>query len=172
MFLSGLKHEEWLLNAAFFHQLQTISDALQKLSFSGPVKSAYPLTFIELNQVSSNVFSALMSRKTFFYCWFVLTVYPHAVCRPLVLCCTGLLCLLTAAHQRHCRRHWMASMTERMCQWTGWVWMFPSGRYYSQVHHMPCWSQIMLYWTGGHLAGHQSHYLTGTIWHTIILFSF
>ncbi|XP_036955766.1 beta-galactosidase-like [Acanthopagrus latus] len=31
-------------------KLQTISDALQKLSFSGPVKSAYPLTFIELNQ--------------------------------------------------------------------------------------------------------------------------
>uniref|UniRef100_A0A3Q3WHK2 Beta-galactosidase n=1 Tax=Mola mola TaxID=94237 RepID=A0A3Q3WHK2_MOLML len=32
-------------------KLQTISDALEKLSFSGPVKSMYPQTFIELNQV-------------------------------------------------------------------------------------------------------------------------
>uniref|UniRef100_UPI0037E95EA7 beta-galactosidase n=1 Tax=Semicossyphus pulcher TaxID=241346 RepID=UPI0037E95EA7 len=31
-------------------QLQTVSDALEKLSFSGPVKSMYPQTFIELNQ--------------------------------------------------------------------------------------------------------------------------
>ncbi|XP_073333127.1 beta-galactosidase-like [Pagrus major] len=31
-------------------KLQTISDALEKLSFSGPVKSTYPQTFIELNQ--------------------------------------------------------------------------------------------------------------------------
>ena len=56
LFLPDLKHEEWLLNSALFHQLQTISDALEKLSFSGPVKSTYPQTFIELNQVTSNVF--------------------------------------------------------------------------------------------------------------------
>nr|XP_046273224.1 beta-galactosidase [Scatophagus argus] len=31
-------------------RLQTVSDALEKLSFSGPVKSTYPLTFVELNQ--------------------------------------------------------------------------------------------------------------------------
>lgn len=31
-------------------QLQTVSDALEKLSFSGPVKSTFPQTFIELNQ--------------------------------------------------------------------------------------------------------------------------
>ncbi|XP_063740149.1 LOW QUALITY PROTEIN: beta-galactosidase [Eleginops maclovinus] len=31
-------------------KLQTISDALEKLSFSGPVKSMYPQTFIELKQ--------------------------------------------------------------------------------------------------------------------------
>ncbi|TDH16292.1 hypothetical protein EPR50_G00018010 [Perca flavescens] len=31
-------------------KLQTISDALETLSFSGPVKSMYPQTFIELNQ--------------------------------------------------------------------------------------------------------------------------
>ncbi|XP_035516916.1 beta-galactosidase [Morone saxatilis] len=31
-------------------KLQTISDALEKLSFSGPVKSIYPQTFTELNQ--------------------------------------------------------------------------------------------------------------------------
>ncbi|XP_070776050.1 beta-galactosidase [Enoplosus armatus] len=31
-------------------RLQTISDALETLSFSGPVKSMYPQTFIELNQ--------------------------------------------------------------------------------------------------------------------------
>lgn len=31
-------------------RLQTISDALEMLSFSGPVKSIYPQTFIELNQ--------------------------------------------------------------------------------------------------------------------------
>ncbi|KAM7009766.1 beta-galactosidase [Tautogolabrus adspersus] len=31
-------------------QLQTVSDALEVLSFSGPVKSMYPQTFIELNQ--------------------------------------------------------------------------------------------------------------------------
>lgn len=31
-------------------KLQTVSDALEKLSFSGPVKSMYPQTFIDLNQ--------------------------------------------------------------------------------------------------------------------------
>ncbi|XP_034544344.1 beta-galactosidase [Notolabrus celidotus] len=31
-------------------QLQTVSDALEQLSFSGPVKSMFPQTFIELNQ--------------------------------------------------------------------------------------------------------------------------
>lgn len=32
------------------HKLETVSDALEKLSYSGPVKSMYPLTFIDLNQ--------------------------------------------------------------------------------------------------------------------------
>ncbi|XP_074546450.1 beta-galactosidase [Halichoeres trimaculatus] len=36
--------------AVVMKQLQTVSDALDKLSFSGPVKSIYPQTFIELNQ--------------------------------------------------------------------------------------------------------------------------
>lgn len=31
-------------------KLVTVSDALEKLSYSGPVKSTYPLTFIDLNQ--------------------------------------------------------------------------------------------------------------------------
>ncbi|MGH0191481.1 UNVERIFIED_CONTAM: hypothetical protein FKN15_065113 [Acipenser sinensis] len=31
--------------------LLTVTAALDKLSFSGPVKSIYPLTFIEMNQV-------------------------------------------------------------------------------------------------------------------------
>ncbi|XP_056227399.1 beta-galactosidase [Seriola aureovittata] len=36
-------------------KLQTISDALEKLSFSGPVKSMYPQTFIQLNQAFAYV---------------------------------------------------------------------------------------------------------------------
>lgn len=32
------------------HKLETVTDALEKLSYSGPVKSMYPLTFIDLNQ--------------------------------------------------------------------------------------------------------------------------
>lgn len=32
------------------HKLETVSEALEKLSYSGPVKSTYPLTFIDLNQ--------------------------------------------------------------------------------------------------------------------------
>lgn len=31
-------------------KLETVSDALEKLSYSGPVKSIYPLTFVDLNQ--------------------------------------------------------------------------------------------------------------------------
>lgn len=31
-------------------KLETVTDALEKLSYSGPVKSIYPLTFIDLNQ--------------------------------------------------------------------------------------------------------------------------
>lgn len=32
------------------HKLETVSEALEKLSYSGPVKSMYPLTFIDLKQ--------------------------------------------------------------------------------------------------------------------------
>ena len=67
-------------------QLQTISDALEKLSFSGPVKSTYPQTFIELNQVTFEVFGfyggvffppsvIITDFYSFFYtfsCWLVL----------------------------------------------------------------------------------------------------
>lgn len=36
-------------------KLQTVSDALEILSFSGPIKSLNPQTFVELNQVPFNV---------------------------------------------------------------------------------------------------------------------
>lgn len=32
------------------HKLETVSEALEKLSYSGPIRSLYPLTFIDLNQ--------------------------------------------------------------------------------------------------------------------------
>lgn len=41
-------------------QLQTITDALDKLSLSGPVKSKYPLTFLDLNQVLFYVFLTII----------------------------------------------------------------------------------------------------------------
>ncbi|KAK2817112.1 hypothetical protein Q5P01_025303 [Channa striata] len=41
---------KYAYGAVVMKPLQTISDALEVLSFSGPVKSMYPLTFIELNQ--------------------------------------------------------------------------------------------------------------------------
>ncbi|XP_040892009.1 beta-galactosidase [Toxotes jaculatrix] len=41
---------KYAYGAVGMKKLQTISDALEKLSFSGPVKSMYPQTFIELNQ--------------------------------------------------------------------------------------------------------------------------
>ncbi|KAM3624499.1 uncharacterized protein V6R79_024275 [Siganus canaliculatus] len=44
-------------------KLQTITDALEYLSFSGPVKSIYPQTFIELNQI----FGYMLYRTTLPY---------------------------------------------------------------------------------------------------------
>uniref|UniRef100_A0A667Y260 Beta-galactosidase n=1 Tax=Myripristis murdjan TaxID=586833 RepID=A0A667Y260_9TELE len=41
---------KYAYGAVKMKKLQTVSDAIDKLSFSGPVKSMYPLTFIELNQ--------------------------------------------------------------------------------------------------------------------------
>lgn len=39
----------------FSPQLQTIFEALENLAFSGAVKSTYPKTFLELNQVSIKI---------------------------------------------------------------------------------------------------------------------
>ncbi|GAA6214800.1 beta-galactosidase isoform X2 [Lates japonicus] len=41
---------KYAYGAVGMKKLQTISDALEKLSFSGPVKSMYPQTFTDLNQ--------------------------------------------------------------------------------------------------------------------------
>uniref|UniRef100_A0A3Q3SH13 Beta-galactosidase n=2 Tax=Mastacembelus armatus TaxID=205130 RepID=A0A3Q3SH13_9TELE len=41
---------KYAYGAVQMKQLQTITEALEKLSFSGPVKSTYPQTFTELNQ--------------------------------------------------------------------------------------------------------------------------
>uniref|UniRef100_A0A3Q3IGM4 Beta-galactosidase n=1 Tax=Monopterus albus TaxID=43700 RepID=A0A3Q3IGM4_MONAL len=41
---------KYAYGAVVMKKLQTVLDALEKLSFSGQVKSLYPLTFIELNQ--------------------------------------------------------------------------------------------------------------------------
>ncbi|KAM4604034.1 beta-galactosidase [Polymixia lowei] len=41
---------KYAYGAVKMKMLQTVTDALSKLSFSGPVKSTYPLSFIELNQ--------------------------------------------------------------------------------------------------------------------------
>ncbi len=38
-------------------QLKTVSELLQILSFSGPVKTLYPLTFTEMNQVCPHLIS-------------------------------------------------------------------------------------------------------------------
>ncbi|XP_040003394.1 beta-galactosidase isoform X2 [Xiphias gladius] len=42
---------KYAYGAVEMKKLQTISDALEELSFSGPVKSMYPQTFTELNQM-------------------------------------------------------------------------------------------------------------------------
>lgn len=41
--------------------------------------------------------------------------------RPLVMCSTGLLCLLIAANQLHCHPLWTRSMIELTFQYKGWV---------------------------------------------------
>ncbi|XP_028330856.1 beta-galactosidase [Gouania willdenowi] len=41
---------KYAYGAVSMKKLQTVSDSLETLSFSGPVKSVYPQTFIELNQ--------------------------------------------------------------------------------------------------------------------------
>lgn len=46
-------------------QLQTVFEALENLAFSGPVKSKYPMTFLELNQVAINIIIALLCN---FFC--------------------------------------------------------------------------------------------------------
>lgn len=44
-------------------QLQTIFEALEIIAFSGPVKSTYPKTFLDLNQVSNNIFIIYWKNK-------------------------------------------------------------------------------------------------------------
>lgn len=44
-------------------QLQTIFEALENIAFSGPVKSTYPKTFLELNQVSNSIFIIYWKHK-------------------------------------------------------------------------------------------------------------
>lgn len=51
---------QFMKSCTFPPQLQTVLEALGELSFSGPVKSMYPQTFIELNQVFLNVFYYLL----------------------------------------------------------------------------------------------------------------
>lgn len=122
LFLNVLFHKSRPLSL----QLQTIFEALDILAFSGPVKSTYPKTFLELNQVSINIFILYWKNKhlqysflpfTKFYSWTLFTT--RRFCRCLVTFSTELICLLTAAHRRHCRPPWMACTIEPMCPWTG-----------------------------------------------------
>lgn len=63
-------------------QLQTIFEALDIIAFSGPVKSTYPKTFLELNQVSNNIFIICWKNKglqyfisTFFHVFWLISFY-------------------------------------------------------------------------------------------------
>lgn len=101
---------------ALLPQIHTVVSALDKLSYSGPVKSTYPQTFIELGQVFLNTQDSMLLCfvVVFFSMWF-------SVCRRLVLCCTGHLYRSTAALRLHCHPPWTASTIEPTCLWTEWV---------------------------------------------------
>lgn len=105
----------WLIRFTPSPQLQTVADALDELSYSGPVKSTYPQTFIELGQVLYSQECLQLSFVGFFFSmWF-------SVCRRLGLCCTGPPCRQTAAPRLRCHPLWTASTIEPTCPLTEWV---------------------------------------------------
>lgn len=120
-------------------QLHTVVDALDILSFSGPVKSIYPLTFIEMNQVrpQAQCLSVLFytKYKQLWLLWSKMAERLYSVCflsksrlgsssiRPS--------CLWTAVSPPLCPHHWMESTTGHMYQSMGWVshWNFPGNSF-------------------------------------------
>lgn len=106
-------------SSALSPQLHTVVSALDELSYSGPVKSTYPQTFIELGQVFLNTQDCMPLSFVVFSP--KLLNSSTSVCRRLVLCCTGRLCRPTAAPRLHCHPLWTASTIEPTCLWMEWV---------------------------------------------------
>lgn len=72
---------QFMKSCTFPPQLQTVLEALVKLSFSGPVKSTYPQTFLELNQVFLSVSHYLL------YDLMCFLICTHPFCSPGVWLC-------------------------------------------------------------------------------------